>query len=467
MQNKNDIDQLFREGLEGYKVPPPPEVWDKLLAGLDSGKQKKKRTIWIIALTAAASLLFAMMAGWYFTRPALPVHQPMAKQSMQKPAEKSETEMQHPDVNSLPATPNHFSTTSENGKPLHENQTVSIRNAAVLAGDAPSKNSRDRQGNLDKMTTRFIRAFNRPVPEAQLLAMNTGGLSDSDRRIIEENLRLFKQIPEKSDAKRWSVGVEASPAYRFDEQQNQSGDRDIVYGVNQPGNSARYRTTFAGGVKVEYQAGKRLSFRSGVQYSEIAQSNGDVGLSFTGHNWMNGGIGSDEAYYGEPSKNHTATSNQAIINTNIGLANVELPEGAEVAMVSRNTESSFPSEAIQNTRFEQEAGYIEVPLLLRYTLIDQRFGLHLLGGFNTHFLASNQVTLMGPSEPIASGKIEGLNPLTFSSSLGMGFSYTLTERFHLSLEPTMKILLNSLNTQAVYDARPYTLGVYTSISYHF
>lgn len=132
-----------------------------------------------------------------------------------------------------------------------------------------------------------------------------------------------------------------------------------------------------------------------------------------------------------------------------------------------NVTNNYASEVARNYNLKQQAGYLEIPLVVRYKIIDRRMDFLLLGGINTNVLMSNNASLVDNKEIIANGKIEGLNPLTFSSSVGMGISYAISDRFNLSVEPTMKILLNSLNKQSGYDSRPYAVGIFTGISYQF
>jgi hypothetical protein len=82
-------------------------------------------------------------------------------------------------------------------------------------------------------------------------------------------------------------------------------------------------------------------------------------------------------------------------------------------------------------------------------------------------LVGNTARLENQQQVLGTGKIEGLRQITFSSSLGMGMNYELTQRFNLTVEPTFKIQLNSLNTQQNFNARPYAFGIFSGISYQF
>ncbi len=56
------IDQLFKNSLSEHKVPPSPQAWEKVQAGLT--KKNNKFFVWQMA--AALVLFGAIISGWYF-----------------------------------------------------------------------------------------------------------------------------------------------------------------------------------------------------------------------------------------------------------------------------------------------------------------------------------------------------------------------------------------------------------------
>ena len=234
--------------------------------------------------------------------------------------------------------------------------------------------------------------------------------------------------------------------------------------------ATQYQANISGGIAVSYKAGKRIDFISGINYSEVAQNMNGIALSYAGHNWFNDRNSIEYADdYSEKNtisgETDNAVLNNLILNTQIGLANINLPQGTNVA--SANLNSALAPEIAQNYDFKQQARYVEIPMLMRYKLIDKKLGLNLLGGFNTNVLVDNSVKLENSSDVLARGTIEGLKPLTWSSSLGMGLNYEINEHINFNIEPTLKIQLNSLNSLSYVNARPYSFGVFTGVSYQF
>ncbi len=230
-----------------------------------------------------------------------------------------------------------------------------------------------------------------------------------------------------------------------------------------PNITSEYDVNLSGGFTVQYQATNKLSLQSGVNYNTISQNSDGVPIAFAGHNWISSR--NDYTYQEGAYTSNKASSNNANINTSLGVANLTLPAGTDVLNTKR-FETSY-TEWAQNYRFSQNTGYIEIPFIARYQLLGKSLGLHLLGGINTNILVSNRAILINQQEILAKGKVEDLNALSFSTSMGLGINYTLLEKLQFSLEPTLKMMLNDLNKNSNIEAKPYTIGIYTGINYRF
>jgi len=65
MKEDNNIDNLFREKLQGFSEDPPAYVWDGISEQLRHGR-RKRRAAWFSWSAVAALILLAFLAGWYF-----------------------------------------------------------------------------------------------------------------------------------------------------------------------------------------------------------------------------------------------------------------------------------------------------------------------------------------------------------------------------------------------------------------
>jgi hypothetical protein len=108
-----------------------------------------------------------------------------------------------------------------------------------------------------------------------------------------------------------------------------------------------------------------------------------------------------------------------------------------------------------------------LPVILRYKVIDKTIGVNLIGGLAYNLLVHNSVytTINGSKYPI--GDTKGLNPLSLSSSLGMGMEYNLSGKLSLNLEPMFRYYLNPFNASAGSVVHPYSFGIFSGVSYKF
>jgi hypothetical protein len=60
-----------------------------------------------------------------------------------------------------------------------------------------------------------------------------------------------------------------------------------------------------------------------------------------------------------------------------------------------------------------------------------------------------------------------LNPLTLSSSLGMGMEYNISGKLSLNLEPTFRYYLNPFSVTTGSFIHPYSFGIFSGVSYKF
>lgn len=453
--NENKIDKLFSDGLANFEQTPPPIVWDKISETMGHRKSKA-RALWWWSASVAASILLAFIAGWYLSHNRINDDELYAQIELLKKAQVEKIALSSPVENKVilqfnrpePVQPIAALTNKTNITVLEESSVSISRNNEII----------DLMTAID-FEIKANSKFNYALVDVE------DNLSEFDQKMIEANLLAMndqKNLPEEKG--RLVMGLQASPVYRFE--QTVAGAMDVAYASGIENSvTTNYKPNLAGGVSISYDTGKKLAIVTGVNYSEVAQNSGDVGLASSGFSWFNNKDYLDAPTLEASDKVASYSPQNVILNTNVGTANIILPEGTQVSYDARLADSYTESNPTYN--YEQEAGYIEVPFLLKYKLIDKRIGLHLLGGINTNILVTNTVSLINRGEVVANGNIENLSPITYSSSLGMGMNYKLNERFKINFDPTLKIQINSLNTQSNFKARPYAFGVFSGITYQF
>jgi len=142
--------------------------------------------------------------------------------------------------------------------------------------------------------------------------------------------------------------------------------------------------------------------------------------------------------------------------------NSPLDSGLPTGMGENNSLTSVVSTPGE---INQQFGYIEVPIELEYALIDKNFGLTIIGGGSSLFLDNNRVQLVSGEVKTDLGKATNINSTSFSTNIGLGMDYKLTDKFSINVEPIFKYQINTFDK--VNNVQPVNFGVYSGLSFKF
>ena len=282
-------------------------------------------------------------------------------------------------------------------------------------------------------------------------------MTTTNKKSFELTPVIPQYIPENitsTGSERWSIGALASPTYYSS---FSTGNNELS---NQLTDAEQSIISYSGGVAVSYKLNKRFSIQTGLYYSSIGQEIDGIN-SF-------GGFQKYDYTKGDYNFAVLTTSGTVYINN----ADVFLiATGPGERVLTAYTNDVFdPNKAnlqyISNT-LTQNFSFLELPVVLRYKIVDKAIDLNLIGGVSYNMIVNNSVytTIDGSKYPL--GKTEGLNLLNLSSSIGMGMEYSFTKKMSLNLEPTFRYYLNPFNGSAGSTIHPYSFGVFSGISYRF
>ncbi len=105
-----------------------------------------------------------------------------------------------------------------------------------------------------------------------------------------------------------------------------------------------------------------------------------------------------------------------------------------------------------NVSLEQEFSYLEIPLSVRYDLLENRTLLGLVGGINYAMLLDNKVTLVNGAENLEIGRTTSLIKSSFSVHAGVGIRPRLARNFYLNVEPLVYFHTTRYNVRAIKPA---------------
>jgi len=346
----------------------------------------------------------------------------------------------------------------QNRNPLIKDTRSEVIESKVITAVATSKEkatddtTTKKTGVTDRVIKKDVIDANTTIKDEAITAI--GEKDDKEDAIdSEENkISIFEAIEEdKEDAlateeektgKNWEVTPNFGPVFY------NSIDGGSAIDPSFADNAQSGDVNFSYGVQVSYAITDRLSVRSGVSNVDLGYTTGDVELA-TGP--VSAALGSID--YGGRNVVLSAYDRGTLSN---------LPPQGEGdpfnGLVPKSTGGS--AEIIQNL------SYYEVPLELKYALLNKRFGVNMIGGFSTLFLGDNEISVQDGSFRDVLGAANNLNSVSFSTNVGLGLDYKISKRLKFNVEPMFKYQLNPYSDASV-DFRPYYFGVYSGLSFKF
>ncbi len=474
-REEKNIDRIFRERLRNFDSVPPVEVWDNIREKLYF--EKRRKTILLITRVAAGIAILTVLSLTYFiardyfrenqisgnkgvkieeklSEEKLPAGESTGKQLADEvSSEKESAGMktgQTMNVIANPVGPGTEITVNYNEDLIPGHSTV-IRTEYIA--DYAS-------GRL--FETGVIRKsiyqldYNYPDPEfmnssSEFFGSPSGKDIHIDEDLPEDMYALNIPEDEKSRENRWALGTEISPLYSYRSLETQNEAMALADDLNQAESGM---LAYSGGVNVNYSLLRRLSLQSGVYYSRY------------GVNVANAYVFEDLTAEGLSNARFYSINNSS---GTIDIKNVDYVtnKADHKYFTPGSTPFDRPSSEISSGEIVQNFEYIEVPLILRYKLIDRKIGFNLLGGLSTNLLVGSNTYYHSGGEREKIGKTTELKPINYSSIVGLGLDYSVSKHLNICLEPTFRYYLNSINQSSLIRSYPYSIGVFTGLRYSF
>ena len=439
MVNKGaNIDLLFRNGLRDYEVLPPVDVWNSIVPTI---RKKQRSVIFLRSAALIAVLLSVSFLAYRWSREvSVLIRNPVIALNEESFTVKDNSNDINKTVNTAD---NNQSRILQNDKVSDEYPVSDISDTGNMPSAVPGTVTEVKNPELnDKlMFPSTISAFK----GLNYKTYNSGG------GYTDPLMPANDVLKEKTN--RWSVMAMASPTYYL---RPESAGNEVS---NQISSSEQSRISYSGGVGFAYKISKKISIQSGLYYSSIGNEVDGIN-SFAGFRQYD---------YTKGDHNfEVLTSSGRIYTEN---TDVFLRDNSGDRVLTLYTDDVFdPAKAnlsyLDNSLF-QNFSYLEMPVILRYKVIDKSIDFNLIGGFSYNLLVSNSVHAVIDGSKYNIGKTAGLNPLMISSSLGMGMEYNLSDRFSINLEPTFRYYINPFGGLSGITAHPYSFGVFSGLSYKF
>lgn len=467
MNDKLNIDKTIREKLEDFSVAPPSHVWDNI-QGQMAAYQRKKRLTYFSWIAAAAVVVFAFIAGWVLNERADVIIPETAEEQIVQPLEEENistdrtTSIESPDTENLLVETN-----SQNISPDDNNSKMgvsSVSTSSEIIGENSFVASVERISYdlLESLEAIFIPEQSDVNLAEYKQQASELGINTYDEMLIAANIRNTKK--QENTESGWKIGTLISPGYA-----THSSSHSEQYAQNMTYSGSDGSANVGAGFSVQYKTNKRLRVESGVYYSQNGQSSNNSGRELFGFNSNTDYMVAAPEDVAPGFSNTVQLSNNGIaMNSAAGVINMRsAPKGATVATSAESVNAKSTNTLTTSGEFSQMFQFVEVPLYLRYNVLDKRFGVEIMGGINAGILVGNNAYIDNEYGKQNIGSTDDISTMNLSGTIGVGLNYALGKHFSFALEPRLNYFLNSINSNPDVDYRPYRVGVFTGVYYEF
>lgn len=432
MKEKKYIDRLYQEKFRDFEAAPREAVWKSIAAKL---KEEEKKPVvaplWSRIAGVAAILVFLILIGDWFL-PGQP-GTTIANEETKAPAGLQTQEPQNSRISLIPSeTETEAKAESEPIVQIEPHKTP-----ALTPLQAESEVNR-----IAEVSALTIIAKNAildpygPVAGDELSRKENIIPQQKENLILQEIEEEESEIAASTPGNNFEISTHAAPIYYG----NLGKGSFIDPRFNN--NSNKGELTYSYGVNIAYNLNDKFRIRSGVNKVNMSYNTGGVAY---------------QAVAGKtPVKNISLESGTTMTTVTGGVTSGRKPSGTTT---KNDVGYLLPGE------LNQKMGYLEIPLELEYNLFANKFELNLIGGASTLFLAENEISLNSGTVS-AEGRANNLKDISFSTNLGLGLDYNISDKFKLNLEPMLKYQVNTFENSNS-DVRPYYFGIYSGFSYKF
>lgn len=402
MKDLKNIDRLFQENLKDFEVSPPSEAWDSIENRLMPRTKKRGLPFWLKLSSIAAVFMLFFSAGTIYFLP---------KNNFSKNFFLKQT------TNKEISNQKDSATTITVEEKLKEMQKVVTALSKELAEIEQSNNFTEKAEEKTTEQTAFTQK-----PENNFLFKDAKNLPLSkfaDKEVSK------KEITES----KFTVATIFAPIYF-----NSFGDGSGI-DAQFKDNSSSGNSSFSYGVKVAYQLTNKFSLQSGV-------------------NLINLGLTTNNIY---------VTPGVAVVGFSNLSANPLVSRSADISSLKEN---ELNSDNTSGGSLNQVFGYVEIPVEVKYSVTDGKFGINLVGGFSTLLLNRDEVFVETNSFSQSLGSSNNLRPLNFSGNIGLDIDYSLYKNLFINVSPMFKVQTSTFSKNSG-SIQPYYLGVYTGLNYKF
>ncbi|MCB0374807.1 MAG: PorT family protein [Sinomicrobium sp.] len=434
MSDRKNIDRLFREKFRYFEAVPDAHVWSAIEKQLGKGKKDRRIFPFILRYGGIAAAMALLITLGYNLNPDRNLVDPQKITTID--TKENNAGNVAADVNGN--IPENKDNAVSNNTTYIGNRPIPVKNTRI-SGDEHAPEKLALNDPETHAATQNDIAQNNPTKENTTATAHTPVTTENSDAVAGNGKSLFDAIRENNTVEgeavvqnaedKWSVTPNAAPIYF-----NSLGEGSPINEEFRD-NSKSGNITLSYGINVAYQVNNRLSVRSGINRVSYGYNTNNIEYTPAGRN---------------------DTGDIIVKVSDASTADVNNPPTAVV----------MDKPLTREGKMVQEFGYLEVPLEVKYRLLNKKIGVNIIGGLSSLFLTDNKVSVKDDSFNTPIAQPQNLNEFNLSTNVGLGIDYKVSNEILLNVEPMFKYQLNTFSSDSG-GFKPYSLGVYTGLSFRF
>ncbi|MBZ0327786.1 MAG: outer membrane beta-barrel protein [Altibacter sp.] len=513
MKEKKHIDQLFKDRFKNFEASPSPQVWEQIQAKLKEEKEDRKVIPLWWKLSGVAALLAILLTVGVTVFNPFDTNNTITTETEDKTIpDPTHSELQDNPLNNdyinetvVASEENDPSTkdaseaaavtdvvNAEKEKDAILKKSTAVKSAvAIETGTEKDVAASQKKAAIDNLIKKDASEGISTKKEAVAINTEAETTSEKNKTAVKKELGIeetTKVVTADTDTNRTKNGVDPKTEAEASKIEEESKKRSILDAINEKNeveaiaktsdkpkdrwdvapnfapvyynslgegssidpsfadNNKKGDVNFSYGVQVSYALSNRLKVRSGVSNVDLSYATSGLELG-------------------------TAPVSAALKSIDYGGRQVvvtALDKGTFAAQSGEGNpfDNIMPKSTSGDVELIQNISYYEVPLELTYAVVNNKFGINLIGGFSTLFLGNNEVSVQAGDFNDTLGEANNLSSVSFTTNVGLGFDYKISKKFTFNIEPMFKYQLNPYTDSSV-DFKPYYVGIYSGLSFKF
>lgn len=434
-EREPNIDVVFRNGLKNLEVLPPADVWDNIPPMPVRGT--RNRVFMGIAAGIAALVTFTLLASW-FTRSNSgdTLLSEVTLAGNDQPPETGLLNAASPVVRTTEREAEETESIAAVVTPEYETAIAGSAESSTPSLVSPAMGGKQWEGN----------GSSEPAADDNITVIAQGLTLDMD----SPSELLTREKPAAGE-QRFMVGASMSPSVGFASPGNDAHISELMSGE-------KIRPAYTTGLAFGYRISQRITIQSGIGLSSMGQVVNGIDV-FAGLSDFYA-VKSDYLYKVE-------TSSGVIMTGNPDLYLADSKNRVESLLPGNIADpSKYPLTQV-GSNIHQVFRYLELPLLIRYKVIDRSIDLNFSGGMSYGLLVDNFAYTRSGSDMIPIGHTAGVNTHSLSSQIGLGMEYNISGRFTFNFEPVFRYYVTPFNDLSGALYKPYSFGLFSGFFYKF